>query len=481
MVMLKLFFRLIPAVLVLGLITCLQETWAQKPLILGKEAFRGDLPLRLRLGVGESLMVKSPEIKVKDISLTEPKTADVVVVTPFKINIAGRAPGMTQVVLRGVSSTDCAVFDLEVFASLSSLKEELHELLPGEHIKVQAVNDSIFLSGEVSSAANMSVAVSVAEQFVPNKEKLVNLLEVGGVQQVMLEVRVAEMSRALGRRLGINFGYQRGNDFALTTLGSLSGINESTIPVTGLFDMQISERINALFRFGHHSATWTGLIDLLKEHELIKILAEPTLIATSGQEASFLAGGEIPIPSPEEYGDVDIEYKPYGVGLSFTPIVLSSERIGLKVAPEVSEPDYTQLVYYAGYAMPAFTTRRTSTSIELGDGQSFAIAGLLKNTTRQIVSKYPLLGDIPVLGALFRSSEFQKNETELVIIVTPHLVKPLDMARQSLPSDYYVEPDDFEFYLFGAMEGKERPGISPKAEGMEGEFGYIAPLGLSND
>jgi|LQYC01.1.fsa_nt_gi pilus assembly protein CpaC len=444
----------------------------QESMILKKEAFAGEAPVRLRLGVGESQVVKSPDIKIKDVSLVDPKVADVVVVSPYKINLTGRAPGMTQVVLRGVKPVDCVVFDLEVFAGLSFLKEKLHELLPQENINVNAANDSLFLSGEVSSAANMSLAVSLAEQYVPKKEKLVNLLQIGGVQQVMLEVRVAEMSRNVGKRLGINLAYLRGNDFALSHLGDLTSGG-------GLSDLLTSSRVNTLFRFGYGGAWWTVFIDLLKENELVKILAEPTLVATSGQEARFLAGGEIPIPIPEDLGRVEIEYKPYGVGLTFTPTVLSGERISLRVAPEVSEPDYTRLVYFAGYAVPAFTTRRASTTIELADGQSFAIAGLFSDQVRQTASKYPVLGDIPVLGALFKSSEFQKNESELVIIVTPHLVKPLDMAKQTLPTDQYIEPDDFEFYLLGAMEGREKPAripeVSPPQEGMEGEFGHIAP------
>lgn len=449
----------------------------QESMILKKEAFAGEAPVRVRLGVGESQVVKSPDIKIKDVSLVDPKVADVVVVSPYKINLTGRAPGMTQVVLRGVKPADCVVFDLEVFASLSFLKEKLHELLPQENINVNAANDSLFLSGEVSSAANMSLALSLAEQYVPKKEKLVNLLQIGGVQQVMLEVRVAEMSRAIAKRLGINLSYARGADFALNHLGDLT--SQSSAATAGLADLLASSRVNTLFRFGYGGAWWTVFMDVLKENELVKILAEPTLVATSGQEASFLAGGEIPIPVPQDFGQVTIEYKPYGVGLTFTPTVLSGEKISLRVAPEVSEPDDTRQVFFAGFAVPAFTTRRTSTTIELADGQSFAIAGLFKDEVRQTASKYPMLGDIPVLGALFRSSEFQKNESELVIIVTIHLVKPLDMAKQTLPTDQYIDPNDFEFYLLGAMEGREKPAripeVFPPQEGMEGEFGHIEP------
>jgi pilus assembly protein CpaC len=221
----------------------------------------------------------------------------------------------------------------------------------------------------------------------------------------------------------------------------------------------------------------------MKENGLLKILAEPTLITLSGKTANFLAGGEFPIPVPQSGGGVTsitIEYKPFGVGLNFTPTVLSNKKISMQVAPEVSELDFSRALTISGFVVPSLTTRRASTTIELGDGQSFAIAGLLKEEVREVISKFPLLGDIPVLGALFRSSNFQKNETELIIIVTPHLVKPIDMAKQTLPTDQFIEPDDFEFYLLGNMEGKEKtrkPGATKKVKGhgLEGNFGHIVP------
>ena len=217
-------------------------------------------------------------------------------------------------------------------------------------------------------------------------------------------------------------------------------------------------------------------------------MAEPTLITLSGRQASFLAGGEYPIPVPQaSYGAaiVTIQYKPFGVALNFTPTVLSSGKISMLVAPEVSDLDFTQAVAIQGYLVPSLTTRRVSTTVELADGQSFAIAGLLKDEIREDVRKYPLLGDIPILGALFRSTNFQRNETELIIIVTPHLVKPVDMARQTLPTDSFVVPNDFEWYLLGTLEGTGRttnpsPSSGPPASlirrgGMEGDFGHIMP------
>ena len=227
----------------------------------------------------------------------------------------------------------------------------------------------------------------------------------------------------------------------------------------------------------------------MKENGLTKVLAEPTLITLSGRSASFLAGGEFPIPVPQNSGGsttITIEYKTFGVGLNFTPTVLSNGKISMAVNPEVSDLDFTRAVAVQGFLIPSVNTRRVSTVIELGDGQSFAVAGLLKDDIREDVKKFPVLGDIPVLGALFRSTTFQKNETELIIIVTPHLVKPLDMAKQTLPTDAYIEPDDFEFYLLGSLEGRGKqdtvksspaasvPGLK-KGSGLEGDFGYMKP------
>ena len=192
----------------------------------------------------------------------------------------------------------------------------------------------------------------------------------------------------------------------------------------------------------------------------------------SGQQAEFLAGGEFPIPVPQENGAVTITYKRFGVGLTFKPTVLSSQKISVQVEPEVSELDFTTAVQFSGFVVPGLTTRRASTTIELGDGQSFAIAGLLKDTVRDAVQKFPLLGDIPVLGMLFRSKSFQKNETELVIVVTPRLVRPVDGSQLTLPTDYYIEPNDAEFYLMGYMEGGNHRKSSEPTGQMEGDLGH---------
>jgi pilus assembly protein CpaC len=290
------------------------------------------------------------------------------------------------------------------------------------------------------------------------------------------------MSRTLLRKLGVNWAYisSSGANLGVSLLNNLTSFS---FPGTQTF----SSSINALFRFTGQGATWTLFIDALKEEGLLKVLAEPTLITLSGKTANFLAGGEFPIPIPQPSGvgsTITIEYKPFGVGLNFTPLVLSNKKISMQVMPEVSDLDFSNAIQISGFVVPALKTRRVSTTVELGDGQSLAIAGLLSDNVREVVSKFPLIGDIPILGALFRSTSFQKNETELIVIVTPHLVKPLDMAKQTLPTDQFIEPDELEFYLFGALEGKEKtkplnPGSSSadpkKGMKLEGSFGHAIP------
>jgi pilus assembly protein CpaC len=200
----------------------------------------------------------------------------------------------------------------------------------------------------------------------------------------------------------------------------------------------------------------------------------------SGQEASFLAGGEFPVPQAGGLGTTSVEYKKFGVELSFTPTVLSENKITIKVHPSVSELDYTNAALLEGFVVPGLNKREAVTIVELADGQSFAIAGLLQESVRDIVDKFPLLGDIPILGALFRSRQFQKRETELIIIVTPHLVKPLNLAEQTLPTDYYIEPNDIELYILGLMEGRKETLPSESRAKLDGEFGHALPVPVSD-
>ena len=429
---------------------------------------------RIELASGKSIVLRT-EVAVKRISIANPEIADFNLLSPTEIYLTGKAAGATNLTIWQDGRLS-VVYDLIVSYDVSSLKQQFQEVMPAEkELRVVAANQSLVLSGKVTNAAALNQAISLAKAYAPDG-KVANLVEVGGVHQVMLEVRVAEMSKTLTRRLGINLFFSTENgQFGVSRLGSLGSL---TTPGSGDFtngplSFVGSSALNALFRFNQGENTWTGLVEALKEDGLVKVLAEPNLITLSGQSASFLAGGEFPVPVPQGLGTVAIEYKRFGVALDFTPVVLGEKKIAIKVLPEVSDIDFSTAITLQGFVVPGLRVRRASTTIELGDGQSFAIAGLLKDNVRTVIQKYPLLGDIPILGALFQSKAFQREETELVIIVTPHLVKPLNMAKQTLPTDFYVEPNDAEFYIMGKLEGAGPPKVKKGA--MDGDFGHSLP------
>lgn len=421
---------------------------------------------QLNMVVGKSMILKSLR-PVNRISIADPAIADFLLPSPNEIYINAKKAGNTNITF-WQDKKIAGIYDLNVVYDLSGLKQQLHQVLPEEkNLMVLSTSDAITLSGKVSSNMALSQALALARSYA-DESKINNLLEVGGIHQVMLEVRVAEINKNTTKRLGFDLIYRDGEKFGIGLLGSLAEFEE--FPNR----FRVSPAVNALFRVVDGDATWTGLIDALKEDGLAKVLAEPTLIALSGQNASFLAGGEFPIPVPQGDGDITIEYREFGVSLNFTPTVINDKKIAITVAPEVSELDFSTAVRFTGFVAPGITTRRAATTIELTDGQSFAIAGLLQENISDSISKYPILGDIPVLGTLFRSRSFQKKETELVIVVTPRLVKPVSGPDQlALPTDFYNEPNDFEIYLGGALEGRNPKNVSSK--NLEGDFGHVVP------
>jgi pilus assembly protein CpaC len=451
---------------------------------------------KLELIAGKSKVLDLP-VAIKRASLANPEVADTVVLSPTQIYLTGKSTGVTNLTLWNESGKMMGMYDVVIVPDLSRLKENLHKAFPDEKgILVTASHDHITLSGTASSSTNLSRAMGIAEAYAP--KKVINSLQVGGVQQVMLEVRVAEMNREMIRRLGINATAMTPQGFGMTALNQLtsmlggnsfSGVTGGLLSNTLNLSQQATAAVNGAFQFQTGNITWSGFVDALHQEGVIKVLAKPTLMALNGQEAAFLAGGEFPIPVPQAFGLVTIQFKKFGVGLVFTPNIMDKKHISLTVAPEVSELDFQNALRTQGFVVPAITTRRATTTIELADGQSFAIGGLMRDNVKETINKYPGLGDIPILGALFRSTSFQKNETELLIIVTAHLVKPLDLNGQSLPTDYYEEPNDFEFYLMGYAEkggygGKAGRKSSAaevlsnrvtRARPMEGQVGHIVP------
>lgn len=432
---------------------------------------------RQHLTVGKSIRIVSPE-KIIRVSVGAKEVADFVLLSPREVYVTGIAPGLTNLMLWGAGNRVIRVYDLNVAPDVSRLKQMIHDLLPNEAatIKVMASQDAIALSGTVRDASSIQKVLSLAETYAP--KKVLNLLSVGGVQQVMLEVRVAEMSKDIVNRMGINLNaISSDGNFLYTLIGGLTSIGSITSSGSSTTTMNQGTALGRWnFTNGKTTTTVTGVLDALKENGLIRILAEPNLVCLNGQSADFLAGGQIPIPAAGGLGTTTIEWKDYGVGLKFTPTIVDGDRINLQVHPEVSELDYTHGYSINSTTIPAISSRRTSTTVELRNGQSFAIAGMLSQYSHNSVDKYPMLGDIPILGNLFKSSEYQKNRTELVIIITAHLVKPLDKRHIVLPTDFGHEPDDVEFYLNVGKAPARQTGVAAGGASLDGEFGHVVPV-----
>jgi len=426
----------------------------------------------VRMKVGHSKVLRTP-FALSRISVADPEIADLILINEREIYVNGLAPGVTNITMWGKSRFTSATVTVE--ADLTLLKEKLHQILPKEKIGAEAAGDSIVLSGEVTGPVAQSTAMALALPYAGGKkEKVVNLMHVGGVQQVMLEVRVAEINRLVAERIGVNFNAvaPQGN-FGVSQINSLASVTNliRSFGVPGTtFTQSLSTNITALGGWTAAGTLWTVFLDLLKQQNLGRVLAEPNLVTTSGQKASFLAGGEFPIPVPQSgvggAATITVEYKRFGVQLEFTPVVLNDAKIAVKVHPIVSELDNTfgqSFVLTGGYVVPGLRVREMDTHVEVQDGQTFSIAGLLSDNTRNVINKFPVLGDIPVLGALFRSTSYQKNETELVALVTPHLVKPMPPGAARLPTDKWIDPSDVDVYLLGLEQGRKPSPPAPPA------------------
>lgn len=374
--------------------------------------------------------------------------ADVVPVSERSVYVLGKKMGTTSLTLYGYGGRVLSVVDIAVGPDVQGFRDQLDRLVPGSGIEANISGDSIVLSGLTNNPGTINNAVQLAKTYAG--EKVVNMVALGASQQVMLEVRFSEVKRDVGHDIGVSGFYNGGGDF-----GAL-GNGTSIVPNadTGASELKVG---SVLDTFGVLGATFSVLgadfetyLNALEEKGYAKRLAEPTLVALSGEKASFLAGGEFPIPVVQNgsvgggtggNGAITVEFKPFGVSLGFTPTVLSDRTINLKVEPEVSSIDRQASIQLNGVIIPGLQTRRASTTLELRDGESFAIAGLLQQDFASTVKQVPLLGNIPIIGALFRSTEFRKGETELLIIVTPRLVKPVRPDQVRLPTDRVADPD----------------------------------------
>ncbi len=380
------------------------------------------------------------------VFVANPDIADIQVKSPRLIYILGKTPGETTLYAADSQERVIANRTISVSHNLSRLRREIKALLPGANIDIRSIGSRLVLSGTVRSPRVAEEVRRFAAGMVDKPKNVVINLSVISPSQVQLRVRIAEVSRTVLKQFGINWS-------ALFRTGNfLFGIATANPVIVGTALLSSTRATDSLFGgFTTGSLDINGLIDALDDNGLITVLAEPNLTAVSGKPATFLAGGEFPIIVPDNDGRVTIEYKQFGVSLAFTPTILAENRISLHVKPEVSQLSTAGAIEISGFTIPSLTTRRAETTVELGNGQSFAIAGLLQNNVRHDIDKFPGLGDLPVLGMLFRSDRFQRDETELVIIVTPYIVRPVDSDKLAMPTDGMVPPTDEDRILHGRL------------------------------
>ncbi|WCP67686.1 type II and III secretion system protein family protein [Vibrio tubiashii] len=446
--------------------------------------------------------------KAKRVSLGDPEVLDIVMLKSNEVFLIGKKLGSTNLMAWDSRGQLIESINIEVTHDLNSLKAKLYEFLPDEQVEVHSAQNRLILSGQISNQAAMNIALRVAETYAVGQEAdeakeslskqtdktgVINLMTIGGAQQVLLEVTVAEVQRSLVRKFDANFQFlQQSGDFAWG--GTSAGAALPTLPgspgsVTPVFNAPSVDTTGLLGSFIDSNTLFSFALDIAKQNGTAKVLAEPNLTALSGSKAEFLAGGEFPIPVPDENG-ITIEYKEYGVGLKFIPTVLSDQQINLNLAIDVSEiANTSSLVLDPGstnatYVIPPITRRSASSTLELADGQTIGIAGLISENVRDVVNEMPGFSDIPILGQMFNSQEYISGETELVILVTPRLARPIDRNRVTLPTDSFVEPNDFEYYLLGrgayiAPTGQSKRRNNAEEEyvdhskgGTEGTFGH---------
>lgn len=453
--------------------------------------------LELKLGGSDLVNTAYP---FKRVSIANPDVADVVVISPRVLYVFGKKAGYTSVILweEGKGQT---LLDVVISLDLTGLKKKIHELYPEQMIEVHGSETGVVLSGTVSGPEVVEQMLRLTKTFLPKLAEgdesqdgtgrsgtgVTNLLQVGGIHQVMLEVKFAEVNRTKGKdwQAGLAFTdiWDNANGVFNSSAGSLTdGSISGTLLNPG----------SLLFNFAGNAANiflnvndFSAALTLMENEGLARTLAEPRLVTQSGQEASFLAGGEFPIPVPQGDGTISIDYKEFGVSLVFTPVVLSDGKISLRVAPSVTDIVSMQTIpagIGASFVVPNLSSRKLETTVQLHDGQTLALAGLLQDKFRDNVQKIPGLGDLPILGALFRSTSFTEDKTELLIAVTPHLVKPVEAGSLKFPGEDLQPPNWYEFYLEGRLEGRrsvyeDSGGALSAVEavdggGLEGVFGY---------
>jgi len=462
----------------------------------------------IRVSLNKSMLIRLPR-DAKDIIVANPEVVDTIVHSARRVHLIGKTIGQSNAVFTDADGQHILILEVIVEQDTSALEAMIHRLIPGSNVEIQSVRDSLILTGSVRTPSDATIAVDLAARFItppagdktPSKEKLkdsvVNMLSVEAEEQVMLQVKVVEVQRSILKQFGINLGalinsgnfvtsFLASNALPLTAAAGLG-----TLPIPGITTTGDTPGILQLFNQGPagagnptgnsgFSGAWTTprnrithAIRALERDGLIRTLAEPNLTAVSGESAKFLAGGEFPIPVIDSQGQTSVIFKEFGVSVAFTPVVLSEGRISLKIETEVSELSTQGAVQISGISIPALSKRQAKSTVELPSGGSLAIAGLLSNKTRQNIDGLPGVKDVPVLGALFRSREFIKEESELVVIVTPYVVRPVQLDKLAKPDDGFAPASDLRAILLGRFNRVyEWTGEVPLAN-YEGDIGFI--------
>lgn len=430
----------------------------------------------LSVPMNRAIVVES-ETPFAELSIANPQIADFSTLSDRTIYVLGKSPGITTLTLLDANGRLITNVNVAVAPDISEFKQRLRQILPNEKIEVRSANDGIVLSGTVSSAPKMQRAMDLAERYAP--ERVSNLMSVTGKQQVMLKVRFAEMNRTVAKSLSSSLAFGGnfiGGDLGVgsetgTWLDANNGLGQANVEVPSGTEGVLSIGANI-------GSLQVGLLlEALESKGVVRTLAEPNLTSLSGQEAKFLAGGEYPIPVAQEDGVTTVEFKPFGVELNFVPRVMDDGIINLELAAAVSSIDSTNSFVQDGLEIAAFRRRDTSTTVVLRDGDSFAVAGLLQDDFRDNNGQVPWLGDVPILGTLFRSAEYQRSQTELVIIISAHLVSPTRGEVLALPTDRVKLPSEADLFLRGrvaksAREAKGAAGEVAKQD-FTGSYGYV--------
>jgi len=429
-----------------------------------------DNPRTLRLAIGRAQLLRLP-VDVKDIIVSSSAVADVVVKSPRLVYMLGQQSGSTSVIMLDAAANIIYNMNIVVAQELSTLQAMLKTVLPEEDISVTSVQGNILMTGKVRTSYAASYARDLARRFVTDDEQIINRLQVLASQQVMLRVRVAEVRRSVTKTLGISGSIGQANNVA-----GNSGTFLTPLTGTGIVGPQ---GVNSTIKFGLFAGSpFRNLalaLDALETEGLVRTLAEPNLTSLSGEHATFLAGGEIPVPAGlDRNGNLTIRFRDFGVELDFTPTVLDTGRINLKVRTSVSEVDTNNSVTIQGVAIPGFRTRRAQTTVEMASGGGLVIGGLLQNDLNNTQSGFPGLIDLPIIGALFRSTSFTKAETELVVTVSAYLVRPVADQALVLPTDGFATSSDADMYLMGRLHAHYgRKGTKPPRGKPKGPVGFV--------